>query len=49
MIRIRQIKIDVKEYTYELLQEKAIKKLKINKNDIIEFKINKTGEIYAEN
>lgn len=41
MIRIRQIKIDVKEYTYELLQEKTIKKLKINKNDIIDFKINK--------
>ena len=41
MIRVRQIKIDVKEYSYELLYEKVLKKLKLKKEEVLEFKINK--------
>lgn len=41
MIRVRQIKINVKEYSKELLLKELLKKLKISKTDIIKYEINK--------
>ena len=41
MIKVRQIKIDVKEYSFDNLYNKVIKKLGIKSSDVINFKINK--------
>ena len=41
MIKVRQIKIDVKKYNYDLLYNKVLKILGVKSSDIISFKINK--------
>lgn len=41
MIRVRQIKIDIKNDTIDNLLNSVSKKLKINRNDILSYKINK--------
>ena len=41
MIKIRQIKIDVKDYNYDVLYNKVLKILNTKENNIINFKINK--------
>ena len=41
MIKVRQIKIDVKEYSFDNLYNKVLKKLGIKSSDVINFKINK--------
>ena len=41
MIKVRQRKIDVKEYSFDNLYNKVIKKLGIKSSDVINFKINK--------
>ena len=41
MIKVRQIKIDVKKYNYDLLYNKVLKILGVKSSDVIGFKINK--------
>ena len=41
MIKVRQIKIDVKKYNYDLLYDKVLKILGVKPSDVISFKINK--------
>ena len=41
MIKVRQIKIDVKKYSYDKLYNKVLKILGVRSSDVISFKINK--------
>ena len=41
MIKVRQIKIDVKKYSYDKLYNKVLKILGVKSSDVISFKINK--------